>query len=128
LLEARKEQKKFEKEVKKGKIGEDVSVCEVLVGNTHESVGSNHHKWKIYVEKKEESKYEIEKVEFRLHPTFQPAAIVVEEEPFELERVGWGTFKVQVIVHWDNGKKSILKHHLSFSQPKTEKKHVVREE
>ena len=40
----------------------------------------------------------ISSVEFRLHPTFNPHIIKQRRAPFEVQRVGWGEFCVEVIV------------------------------
>jgi len=42
----------------------------------------------------------VEKVEFRLHPTFQPSKITVRKAPFELQRIGWGVFEIGIKVHF----------------------------
>jgi len=103
-----------------------------LIGNTHEeiqtmttnteNVGQNHHKWVVYVKSAEQKDLSevVEKVEFKLHPTFFPPVVTVSESPFEVARIGWGTFKIGIVVYWKNGEKSEYTHKLRFDQPKTE--------
>jgi hypothetical protein len=65
----------------------------------------------------------IKKVLFKLHPTFRQPNIYVEKAPFELSRIGWGTFGVGIVIEFqDNLKmdKLELEHNLSFSRDKTE--------
>jgi len=84
----------------------------IRVGNDYEEVPENKaqpalslpgakstHKWKMYVRSADAEK-DIEKVEFQIHPTFQPNKIMVSAAPFEVERTGWGTFTVVVKVYF----------------------------
>jgi len=99
---------------------------ELVIGNTHKKKASsdqNCHHWKIYVHTVDPTlKLEsfVNKVVFNLHPTFSPQKISFSKGPFEISRIGWGTFHVGVSVHWKDGKKSEYKHHLDFSKDKTE--------
>lgn len=47
---------------------------------------------------KKSDKYKIsdivDNVVFNLHPTFNPPSITVSKAPFELKRIGWGTFTI----------------------------------
>jgi transcription initiation factor IIF auxiliary subunit len=37
----------------------------------------------------------IEKVVVDLHPTFNPPKVTLTKEPFEVNRIGWGTFQIE---------------------------------
>ena len=38
----------------------------------------------------------IEKVEYKLHPTFNPPLVVVDKYPFTFSRLGWGIFNIPI--------------------------------
>jgi len=81
------------------------------------------HKWKMFV-RGEGIDSVIEKVEFGLHPTFQPSRVVVASAPWEVERVGWGFFVVSVKVCYKPELKkepSLFEHQLSFEGNGTSK-------
>ncbi len=42
----------------------------------------------------------IKKVTFELHPTFNPPSVFIEEKPFEIQRLGWGTFNIGILVEF----------------------------
>ncbi|KAJ4463109.1 putative transcriptional regulator; Sir2 family protein [Paratrimastix pyriformis] len=79
----------------------------IWIGNTHEMVTpekgfdtENRHKWTVFVRGDNNSPLNfIDRVEFRLAPSFDPALIVLEEPPFELTRVGRGPFEVLITIH-----------------------------
>ena len=58
-------------------------------------------------------------MKFGLHPTFGVTEMDVKSEPFELRRIGWGTFEIPIEIYFrrDTGRKEILKlsHYLSFN-------------
>ena len=63
------------------------------------------------------SKY-AEKVEVELHPTFHPSKIIYPaNKPIALTRIGWGTFRIDIKIHWlkKYGGFSELYHDLQFS-------------
>lgn len=98
---------------------------QLIVGNAHQLVlptdsSQNAHLWKVFVRQADNTTTLIDQVEFKLHPTFTPSSVVVRKAPFEVERLGWGTFDVGVHVKWLNGNTSILKHSLRFDKPTTE--------
>jgi len=99
---------------------------ELIIGNTHQKKPStdsdNCHHWTVYVRSsnpKQNLDEFVEKVTFKLHPTFVPKTLSLERSPFEIERVGWGTFDIGISVHWKNGKESKYNHPLSFSKDNT---------
>jgi len=101
-----------------------------VIGNEHtllseadakESVSlpgtKNVHKWKMFVRGPDVDSI-VEKVEFELHPTFDPPKVEVSSSPFELEREGWGIFVVGVKVHYKPGLNkpaSEFQHQLNFA-------------
>ena len=79
---------------------------DLLIGNTHQKINDSH-KWCLYV--KPQQKNIVDYVEFHLHPTFNPCDVIVREEPFQIERTGWGTFKVMIDVFFKDGdRKSVV--------------------
>eukprot|EP00164_Ancoracysta_twista_P000898 GFYU01001183.1.p1 GENE.GFYU01001183.1~~GFYU01001183.1.p1 ORF type:complete len:253 (-),score=28.54 GFYU01001183.1:141-899(-) len=112
-------------------------------GNRHKAVSTrsrNTHKWTAYLElvtaslghagetSQDPSSY-IERVDFHLHPTFSPPTVSVTEAPFKLTRLGWGTFEVDIEVHFKSfvRRESLsFSHHLSFEADDSSR--VVTEE
>ncbi len=59
----------------------------------------------------------INKVKFDLHPTFNPPSVIVSSSPFEIKRIGWGTFNIDVTVSFPkhlNLENLKLSHYLEF--------------
>jgi len=44
----------------------------------------------------------IKRVTFRLHPTFIPTRVIVDNPPFQLRRIGWGVFNIGIIIEFHN--------------------------
>eukprot|EP00698_Gefionella_okellyi_P008504 TRINITY_DN2109_c0_g2_i1.p1 TRINITY_DN2109_c0_g2~~TRINITY_DN2109_c0_g2_i1.p1 ORF type:complete len:424 (-),score=80.55 TRINITY_DN2109_c0_g2_i1:107-1378(-) len=107
----------------------------VYIGNTHELVSSeladddaesrNSHQWGIFVStdpqdvtgRSEMARQMIDRVELALHPTFTPRTVVLQQAPFQLKRIGWGTFDVGVRVHFKEALRCApleVVHRLSF--------------
>jgi hypothetical protein len=64
----------------------------------------------------------IKKVTFNLHPTFNPPSIYVNKAPFQLSRIGWGTFNIGIVIEFQDYlkiDKMELDHMLSFSRALT---------
>lgn len=40
----------------------------------------------------------IKSVKFVLDPTFSPPQVIVNKSPFNLRRLGWGTFEVELVI------------------------------
>lgn len=55
-------------------------------------------------------------VTYKLHPTFPNPDIKVTKAPFRLDRTGWGTFTVKIIVNLKDGKKVETEHELTFKE------------
>jgi len=109
----------------------------ITIGNEYEKVantapvilpGQNSiHKWKMFV-RSNDAIGDIEKVIFQLHPTFQPNKVTVASAPFEVERTGWGTFIVEVAVHYQpqlNKPPSTFQHELVFEEKGSSAEHTV---
>ncbi|CDW88400.1 yeats family protein [Stylonychia lemnae] len=87
----------------------------------------NKHTWTVFVRivKSQgqiignEAKKFISKVKFGLHPTFGATEQTVQQEPFQMTKIGWGTFEVPIEIHFrrETGKrdKVTLSHYLSFN-------------
>ena len=60
----------------------------------------------------------IKKVVFRLHPTFNPPVVHRSHSPFEISRLGWGIFNINIEIEFHDSlemEKIELDHMLSFS-------------
>ncbi|KAF8854026.1 hypothetical protein BDZ45DRAFT_747899 [Acephala macrosclerotiorum] len=70
------------------------------IGNTHQlikpntSTPQNKHYWTFFVQPSRTDVFE--QVIFYLHPTFRPPSIVHTSPPYEVGRVGWDTFVIDV--------------------------------
>jgi len=84
----------------------------VHIGNMHKQVDEHNHEWKVYVRGDVTL---IDRVCFKLHPTFQPSTITVNCDPFEVDRVGWGVFTVPITIYFKNGKEKQFDHNLDFA-------------
>ena len=81
----------------------------IVFGNEYKylegSFDKNVHSWKVYVKLEDipsgvkESDL-IEKVKFKLHPTFNPPEVVKDKPPYLVSRLGWGTFNIEIEVDW----------------------------
>ena len=83
----------------------------IYIGNTHaladktQSVDKGatatdklKHKWGVYLRGEPGTDLTpfIGAVNFHLHPTFTPSIVTVYEPPYEVNRVGWGTFNINI--------------------------------
>ena len=60
----------------------------------------------------------IKSVTFNLHPTFNPPSVKVSEPPFQISRIGWGVFEIEIKIEFLtnlNIETIKLNHFLSFS-------------
>lgn len=65
----------------------------------------------------------IKKVTYKLHPTFNPSCVFVQEGPFEITRYGWGAFNITLQVEFQdylNIPSMELDHFLCFEKPSSE--------
>jgi len=61
----------------------------------------------------------VDHVIYNLHPTFSPNTYTKRSPNFELTCVGWGTFQVSCIVHWNPAlglQPSTVAHELVFEE------------
>jgi len=75
-----------------------VETLTLYIGNTHKRVRTedsespNKHEWKFFIRTSRNDL--IEEVQIFLHQTFRNPRIIQQFPPFEVRRVGWGTFMV----------------------------------
>mmetsp|Transcript_9508 Transcript_9508/g.8373 ORF Transcript_9508/g.8373 Transcript_9508/m.8373 type:complete len:201 (+) Transcript_9508:107-709(+) len=76
-------------------------------GNKHKTIPAtgyeeNNHEWAAFVEftDPELTKRFVSKVEFKLHPTFHPPKVTVNKMPFQIKRIGWGSFEIKFTITW----------------------------
>jgi len=111
----------------------------IKIGNEHSMVPDDqitistttgaklNNKWKMYVRGDDVDSF-IEKIEFVLHPSFQPSNVTVSAAPWELERVGWGFFIVHVTIHFKpdlNKLPCVFDHELFFDKGGIWEEHEV---
>lgn len=75
----------------------ETEVLTIYIGNGHrlvrtEDESSNKHEWLFFVRPSRTDL--IEEVQVFLHPTFRNHKVIVQWAPYEIRRVGWGTFTV----------------------------------
>jgi len=72
-------------------------------------------KWTLYLhfegDEQETGKF-IEKVVVKLHETFRPPVLEFKKPPFEVSRVGWGVFEINMTLHFQSATK---KHPMDIS-------------
>lgn len=82
-----------------------IQTITVYIGNRHTLVQpdvddgdlpQNQHEWTFFV--KPSRTDIIEEVQIFLHSTFRPHTIVRQRRPYELKRIGWGVFTIEVSV------------------------------
>jgi hypothetical protein len=119
----------------------DVFKLRLLYGNTHKLVENpkksrtadnttNKHKWCMFVKTCDyDTSKLVRKVVYGLHPTFGATEIEVKEAPFELSRVGWGSFEIPIKIYfqsWMKLKPLELTHELSFNGEGETKVQIVQ--
>jgi transcription initiation factor IIF auxiliary subunit len=79
--------------------------------------GKDRWKWSVWVDGKQESIEEIDRVEYILHPTFpDPVRLVTNRASnFKLESKGWGEFMIHANVLTKSGRTLRLNHWLKLS-------------
>jgi len=91
----------------------------IQAGNVAESIGKDRWKWTVFILGSSEALGQIQCVEYTLHPTFpervhEVCQLGIEERPFALSAIGWGTFTIRIRVFLNNGQVQRLAHHLKF--------------
>lgn len=95
-------------------------LLKLKIGNNAKKLHDNDEKknttlWKCYVSCENERSM-IEKVTFQLHPTFSPSKVTLFRPPFVVERIGWGSFNIQILVSTKDGKTHEFVHPLSLDK------------
>jgi transcription initiation factor IIF auxiliary subunit len=86
----------------------------LTVGNSSQKLQDNKYEWTCFVESS--SANTINKVIFKLHPTFKVNRITVNQSPFQITRVGWGTFPIGIDIEFTDGKVQQLNWSLRFDK------------
>jgi hypothetical protein len=101
------EERKVEEEVERGaRVGAGgAEGVMVLIGNRHRrergTEDANQHDWTFFVRLSRPDL--VEKVEVYLHPTFRPPRLTLRRAPFEVRRLGWGTFNIEATIWLKEG-------------------------
>ncbi len=76
------------------------------------------YEWEVALDAPAQIIEQIEFVNYRLHPTFEPPSQIVRsrETNFRLKRVGWGVFPIQLEIHFADGSIGHTVHNLTFSE------------
>jgi hypothetical protein len=74
----------------------------LTVGNTHDVTPDGGHSWTLYCCPSEPTL--VKAVTVVLHPSFEPSRIFIQSAPFELTRVGWGTFDIRLEIKLADGR------------------------
>jgi hypothetical protein len=114
----------------------------IVYGNTHQEVTNpkrsrsdkektNSHKWSCFVKiENGQTKNYIRKVVFGMHPSFGATQIEVKAFPFQITRIGWGTFNIPITIHWHKNIKIqnplVLEYELSFNANGETKVHILK--
>lgn len=92
-------ERKAEEEVERGsRIGQGgVEGIMILIGNKHRRVrgseDANEHDWTFFVRTSRPEL--VNHVRVYLHPTFRPPQLTLRKAPYEVRRLGWGTFTLE---------------------------------
>lgn len=97
------------------------------IGNEHKVLqveSANKHSWKFFIRRSDDGDVSriVDKVDVKLHHSFSPNSFVLTRPPFEVDRVGWGLFTIQGIIHFKphlNHYPVNFQHQLNFSAPET---------
>ncbi|KAF1912982.1 hypothetical protein BDU57DRAFT_503673 [Ampelomyces quisqualis] len=92
-------ERRVEEQIERGsRVGQDgVESIMILIGNKHRiergTEDDNQHDWTFFVRT---SRPELVKeVRIYLHPTFRPPRLTLRKPPYEVRRLGWGTFTLE---------------------------------
>jgi len=67
-----------------------------LFYTVHSKSGMNNFNWIFYVRDPTGRSLDwIDRIRVILHPTFNPPEVTLKKEPFQIQRLGWGTFVIQ---------------------------------
>lgn len=90
------------------------------IHQTSSRVSENRWKWSISLEASPEKLDTVDKVIYHLHPTFPKPTVerTNRSENFEFTAHGWGTFVVQIEIHYKDGRVDKMRHRLVFARGK----------
>ena len=80
--------------------------------------GYDWYEWRVFIDEPPEALARIERVEYRLHPTF-PNPVRVEtdsSDQFALYSNGWGVFEIGITVHYKDGSSEFTTYELDFDK------------
>jgi hypothetical protein len=102
------QERKIEEEVERGvRVGAGgAEGVMVLIGNRHRlergrTEDANQHDWTFFVRMSRPDL--VDRVEVYLHPTFRPPRLTLRRAPFEVRRLGWGTFNIEATIWLKEG-------------------------
>jgi len=91
--------------VKKLVVGND---CTSVPKKTKNEDDKDWKRWTLYLdmenEKDDIEKY-LDKIVVHLHPTFSPPVLEFKKPPFQVERVGWGVFNIDITLYFQKNTK-----------------------
>ncbi|KAH7371425.1 hypothetical protein BKA66DRAFT_469790 [Pyrenochaeta sp. MPI-SDFR-AT-0127] len=91
-------ERRVEEEVDRGsRVGAGgVEGVMILIGNKHRWIrradDDNEHDWTFFVRTSRPDL--VKKIRIDLHPTFRPPRLTLRHPPYEVRRLGWGTFTI----------------------------------
>ncbi len=74
----------------------------------------NIHKWSLQLAPNAEKV--VSEVTYKLHPTFRDPIVKCTKFPFQLSRIGWGTFEIGVSILLNTGQTLETSHKLTFKE------------
>jgi transcription initiation factor IIF auxiliary subunit len=89
---------------------------DVNIANSARYLGSSSGKWRIFLTAPKYSIDRIKSVDYFLHPSFPNPVrrISTKENGFMLTSGGWGSFAIEINVHFEDGEVKYFKHWLRF--------------
>jgi len=103
----------------------------IIVGNNHTivkepAIDNNRHHWAMFITSPDVNLRDfIESVTYHLHPTFIPNKNTITEPPYNVDRLGWGTFDVGVEILFKSGNLIKLTHDLKFNEKPHQKTYKI---
>lgn len=89
------------------------------IAQDQDSQGHDWWTWSVRIEGSAAELEPVEKVVWRLHPTFNPSEVESRNraEGFRLDTSGWGTFRLSAVLHRRGGTTKTLQHDLELFYP-----------
>lgn len=81
--------------------------------------GYTWFKWKVFMKELADKLAQVQKVEYRLHETFEKTIWVVEDRnsQFALEGDGWGAFYIYITIYLNDGTEEYTQYYLDLDKP-----------